>query len=453
MDLKKRDNRLINVIETFFFNLVSRALNITLIFTSNKFGDRLLRSNNYKNFIGLAFFNGLGGLILMLTLIHLASYMGPSLFGSFSYYIALGEIGSMIVRYGRDKSLLRDLVIQDNVEHKAQLISTTFWVGFINLFLFILSIVLLHIPLEVPLCLAPLLIIGGSCLVSLDFQPVYESIQEMSWHAIYNFIQKVIYVIGLWIIMLTYGGNNLLYIGIVLCISWSIVLVIQLKEIKKTFSVKFLKSIQPILLWNHYKIGIYVALCTLISATYNPLIRMILKWNSSETSVGIFSAGLQIYGICMFFLLQLARVANPQIAKMVANNENRLYQKKTLLKYIGYTICAVLPFAIIMDFAPTYIVDLLFSPQYQALHIILPYFGLYLLLYAIIIILMQFLIANRCDRKYLQIQIIGAMVTIISSLILIPKFDYMGAIISLVISYSLLLLLYVISTLQILKKR
>lgn len=82
------------------------------------------------NVVGLAFFNALGGLCVMVTQIKLANYLGASVYGIYSYCLAIGEVGSVFVRYGRSKTMVRDL-IQYPEKRDALVVSTFFYLSLI----------------------------------------------------------------------------------------------------------------------------------------------------------------------------------------------------------------------------------------------------------------------------------------------------------------------------------
>ncbi|MFK1862311.1 hypothetical protein ACIXEP_10045 [Bacteroides fragilis] len=115
---------------------VSRIICVIETLVPSKFSDkiRILRSHEivFYNVIGLTFFNSLGGLLTILTQVKLANVMGASHYGVYSYCLAIGEVGAMVVRYGRHKTMVRDL-IQYPVRN-LQLISSTFIIGVINFF-------------------------------------------------------------------------------------------------------------------------------------------------------------------------------------------------------------------------------------------------------------------------------------------------------------------------------
>lgn len=444
-----RKTHIYNYINCVLYRFIKFLTEVFILFLSKFKAEKAQKffiqgngSNVLTNFLCLAFFNGLGGILLILTQIKIANYIGPSEYGIFSYCIAIGEIGAMFVRYGRDKSLVRELLTVEDSDSQNNLIITTFLVGIINFLIFILIILSFHTPLHIKIDITSLLLVASACIISLDFQPVYESRQMMGWHSIYNFLQKLIFIGTMWTIMLVHRPLSLFIISFVLTISWIIILVFQFFEIRNICGIKFCSHKYTKHIIRHYKTGIYLALCSFIAAAFSPLIRMMVKLMSNDTDLGIFSAGLQLYGISMFFLMQIARIGYPKLAIMAKENVNYNKTINFLWKYTLLMIVAISPFSLLMLSFPEFIAYKLFAPEYSSVSSILPYLGIVLFEYAITIVLMQFLIAFRQDKYYLLGQVFGAITIILLGFYLIPKRPLIGGVCSLLFSYIIIILIY-----------
>ena len=109
--INQRANIVLYAIDRFlqeFVNVIAKLIDrFVAIDIYSKFS---AHQGTMQNVIGLLTFNALGGLLIMVTNIKLANVLGAAVFGIYSYYLAIGEIGSNIVRYGRHKTMLRELV-------------------------------------------------------------------------------------------------------------------------------------------------------------------------------------------------------------------------------------------------------------------------------------------------------------------------------------------------------
>ena len=224
--IDKRANRLLYGIDYLLIKSVSFVLWIIRYSLPTKWSELISKEDRHinvlNNVVGLTFFNALGGMLLLFTQIKLANYMGAALYGIYSYYLALGEVGANVVRYGRDKTMLRELV--QKPEEQPSLITHTFILGLINLSIFMILVIIFHESLDVVFSLSTLLLILSPCLISLDFQPVYESLSMMSWHSIYYFLQKILFLFCVWGLLISDIPVSLFGIAFILFISWIFVL-------------------------------------------------------------------------------------------------------------------------------------------------------------------------------------------------------------------------------------
>lgn len=410
--------------------------------------EAMSKSDVAHNALGLILLNALGGFLLLVTQIKMANVLGPAIYGIYAYCLAIGEVGTNFVRYGRHKTMLRDLVQYPERQH--YLISNTFVLGIINLFFFLCVVLCFHSPLDIPVSLTYMLLIVSPCLVSLDFQMVYESYNLISWHAIYNFLQKALFLCPIWIAIVCFS-LPLWLIAVVACLSWIIVLGLEYREVTGSLNLKIAQNVNIKGLLSLYRENFPIALICCLEIAFAPLIRMVLKHYTDTSAVGVFSASLQIYSIAMFLLLQVARVGNPMMARIgkegVSGSERKFFVKRYLWIMIG----SALPFSCALLFVPHTLTALLFTSEYADIAAVLPILGLYLLFYTIGIVFMQFLISMRKDKTYFTIFSSSAIVTVICTFGLIPTYGLIGAALALCLPNGLACMAYCFCSLKYLR--
>lgn len=393
-----------------------------------------------NNIIGLTVFNAFGGFLLMLTNIKLANVLGAAIFGVYSYYVAIGEVGVNFVRYGRDKSMTRDLI--QKPEEFNGLIANTFVLNISNLILFTVAITIFSGLLDVPISFASFAIIIATCLISLDLQPVYESLRLMSWHSLYNIIQRIFLLVLIWSPLLIVDSINLDYLGLSLLISWFFVLFIQYKEIVGQLDIKIRNNVSASSIIGLYKSNFLIAMSCMMGVAFGPLIRMILKSSLDDTAVGLYAASFQIFLIGKFILTQIARVGNPMMAEAGKDDCKNSDRIVFVRKYVVIMLLGILPFAIPMLTLSGIITDICFTEEYCEIRHYIPLFGLCLFAMAIGNVYEQFLISMRKDRLYFSIYIGCAFLTVLMALLLIPHYKVLGGVISYVFPNVLARVLY-----------
>lgn len=407
-------------------------------------------NSTFNNILGLSFFNALGGLVMMLTNIKVANMLGASLFGLYSYYLAIGEVGQNFVRYGRNKTMTRDLI--QNPNKFDSLISNTFVLGLVNIIIFSISILLFAKPLDVEITFASILLFISPCLGSIDFQPVYESLRQMSWHSVYLLIQRLLFLLAIWLWIFLVGSPSLLYLGITFFFSWLWIVILQFKEIVIGFNINLKRDVSLKSIVSLYKSNFLIALSCMAGVAFGPIIRMILKGYVSNQAVGVYSAGMQIFLLSQFLMHQVSRVGNPIMAEAGKPDVNSAKRRSLCRKYLLIMFSVVVPFAAILFVFPNSITKFCFTSEYSALGDYLPLFGIYLLALALGIVFTQFLISIHKEKTYFIIYITTALITLFVSFWLIPIFGLLGAIIALCIPHSIGCLFYYFCSIKYLRQ-
>lgn len=384
-----------------------------------------LHKTALHNALGLTFFNALGGALVLITQVKLANVMGAAVYGLYSYYWAIGMVGTMFVRYGREKTMTRDLI--QFPEKEGFLIPNTFLLGCCNLLIFLLIVILFHNQLDADLSWAYVLLIVSPCLMSLDFQPVYEAHRLMSWHSIYYLIQKFIFLLFIWLIIAFTSSISLTTVGVIIFSSWILVLSLQYREVIIGLGIRIFASFSFSNLFHLYRSNFLIALSCLFGVAYGPFIRFVLNQYADSRAVGVYSAGFQIFLMAQFILQQIGRVGNPMMASVgrvdCPSNKRRLF----IRRYLAVMVACALPFAALLFLFPDWIAETFFTREYAGLAETLPLFGCYLIALSVGVVYAQFLISMRKDRVYFTIFVCAAISAIPIGLFLIPRYGVLGA--------------------------
>lgn len=455
MTINKRDNRLLYVLDkaldrfvVLFIIVVRVILPARCQVNLDKFSDH---KDMLQNVIGLAFFNFLGGLCVIVTQVKLANYFGASVYGVYSYCLAIGEVGAMFVRYGRNKTMVRDLI--QYPEKRDSLVVNTFFLSLTNLVLFLAVTFACHEPLGIEVNWTYVLLILSPCFISLTLDPVYESMKLMSWNSIYNFLQKFAFLAIIWVLFLSPIQVGLLTIGTIIVITWLIICAMEYHEIATQLHIHFLKKIKLKQIWTLYKENFAIFLSCVTGVAYGPVLRLILNNYTNSRSVGIYAAGLQIYYLCLFLNSQISRVGNPTMAEAGKENCSVARRRKLVFRYVIVMFAASLPFALPMLFCPSILTSLLFSAEYSELAHYLPILSFYLMAMAIGIVFSQYMISLRLDKTYFAIYVISAIATLLVALYTIPKYGLYGAFIALCVPHSIGCFCYMLFSLHTLKEK
>ncbi len=452
--INKKDNKLLYYIDSGLDKFVILIITVARFFIPRKYKQRFDKLTEHKemlhNVVGLAFFNALGGLCVMVTQVKLANYLGASVYGIYSYCLAIGEVGAMFVRYGRNKTMVRDL-IQFPEKRNAVIVSTSF-LSLINLGLFLAVAFVCHKPLDIEVNWTYFLLILSPCIAQISLGPVYESLKLMSWSSIYALLQKFGILAVIWPLFFFHFDVGLFEIGIIVVIVGIVVVAMEYYEIGTQLHINFLSNVRLIGIWNLYKSNFVIFLSCVTGVAFGPLIRLILNNYTDSKSVGIYAAGLQIYHICLFLNTQISRVGNPMMAEAGKQDCSIKKRRRLVFRYAIIMFGTSIPFALPMLVCPGLLTSMLFSEEYTSLESYLPLLGVYLFAMAIGVVFMQYMISMRLDKTYFTIYLTGAVLTVIFAYWLIPIYGVLGAFIAFCVPHSMGCMCYMLFSLKSLKK-
>ena len=453
--INKKDNKLLYYIDLGLDKFVILIITVARFFIPRKYKQRFDKLTEHKemlhNVVGLAFFNTLGGVCIMVTQVKLANYLGASVYGIYSYCLAIGEVGALFVRYGRNKTMVRDLV--QLPEKRDNLIVSTFALSLFNLALFLLVTFACHQPLDIEVNWTYFLLILSPCLVSLSLDPVYESLRLMSWSSIYGLLQRFGFLIVIWTLFYIHFGVTLFSIGCIVVITSLIVMLMQYFEIGKQLHINFVTKVNAWELWGLYKSNFVIFLSCVTGVAFGPLLRLILNNYTDSKSVGIYAAGLQIYHICLFLNTQISRVGNPMMAEAGKIDCPISKRRKLVFRYTAIMLATSIPFALPMFLCPNFIVSLLFTEEYFPLTNCLPILAFYLIAISICVVFEQYMISLRLDKTYFTIYISTAVAILLFAYVFIPIYGVIGAFYALCIPRSVGSLLYMFFSFKSLKTK
>ena len=453
LTINKQDNKLLYALDKALDRFVMLVLAVARFLVPSKYKKRFDKLTAHKdmlhNVVGLAFFNVLGGLCVMATQVKLANYFGASVYGVYSYCLAIGEVGAMFVRYGRNKTMVRDLI--QYPEKRDSLVVSTFFLSLINLALFLAVTFACYEPLDIEVSWTYFLLILSPCFLSLSLAPVYESLRMMSWNSIYNLLQKFAFLAIIWSLFWFNCQVSLLSIGLIVVATWIVVGCMEYYEVGTQLRINFIKKVRVSELWQLYKDNFVIFLSCVTGVAFGPVIRLILNSYADSLSVGIYAAGLQIYHICLFLNTQIARVGNPMMAEAGKADCPMTKRRKFVWRYTLAMLITSLPFALPMMLCPGFITELFFTDEYRSLANHLPILGFFTLAMSIGVVFMQYMISIRLDKVYFSIYVTGAIGTLVVAYLLIPMYGILGAFLALCIPHSIACLLYLLVSVKYLK--
>lgn len=371
----------------------------------------------------------------------LARVWGPETFGIFMYPFTLAALVVIIVDYGFNLQVVRDVGEEPTRVH--EIISHALIIKFFLALLVIAAAVLLIPNLQAleEYRLILFLLLGASLLnsVALLLNLSFRGLGLFHKEAKVTFLSNIVtFTIVGTLVLLGYGPTKAAF-G--LLISRAVFCILSWHEYRSIVTnVKFI--VPPLkIIFSDFRIGFPFAVHVILGTLYFQVDTIIVQHFLGAESVGVYQAGLRILiaGLILTDVLSnvyLTRMAGDRYDKgALVRLSTRMTRHCLAIGVIGF-VC--------MSNGSEWIVTLLYGDEYRLTGKLLPFFGLVLMLryfgasYGLLL--------TVADRQI--VRMIGvAMAFIISvtlNIILIPMFSLYGALITSIITHIFLTIIYVV---------
>jgi len=411
------------------------------------------QQRNLQNLSALVSFNFLAAGLFFATQIKIANVIGKENFGLLAYGIALGMYAQTIVRYGMNRTLVRDLVHYPN--RFADLVMASQLLRGVVLGLVVAGLLiwkLIWSPAD--LTWAVVAVVVAYSLKSLDLQPVYDAWNCMARHAAYNMVQRGLYFILIGVVILAAPHRlTLIWISIVLLITQAFYLFLQQRWASERIEWSPNSFGRNLAVAELFKNNLWIWLATVGCLSFGTLNQLFLKYYCGPGELGTYAASWQIIAAAMLLIGQVGRIGNPAIARVTRPENNGRRRKLFLLKYSCVMAVTALPIVIPSVFFPGWIMRSFFRPEYASSAAILRVLGLYLMVFSLGFVASQYVVSARMEKTYFFSVVLGGCLSLILCVILVPKLSGLGAALALLIAHSVSITLYSIAMIKDVRKQ
>jgi O-antigen/teichoic acid export membrane protein len=403
----------------------------------------------------LIFVNFLASVLVFVANVKIANIVGKESFGQMAYGLAFGLYGAAVVRFGFDRTLVRDLIHYP--EKSGELIAGSLILRLVIFVIVTLGLVIWKITGfgTIDLTLGVMLIVIASSILSLDLRAVYDSWQRMKRHAAYNLIQKSFYFMMVWVAILLFQEKlTVKWVGIAMLCSVILYLVMQFVWASKRIDFPPLTKSLFVKAMKMGRGNLLIWFSAIACLSFGSLNQLVLKHYCGAAELGGYAAAWQIVLIGMLLLTQIARIGNPATARVTNSNVNNAVRGLFLAKYSAVMIIITLPICIPALIWPQAILKVVFRPEYVTAANVLRLMALYLMVFSLGLVASQYVVSARLEKLYFFSVILGGGLGVVLCMILIQPYKGIGAVLALLISHGLSILLYWVMILrQILNRK
>jgi len=390
----------------------------------------------------LVFVNFLVAGLGFLTRVKIANTLGKEGFGLFAFALALGSYGAVVVRFGMERTFVRDLVHYPS--RFGQLVVRSLVLrGFILILITLALIIWKLVFRNSELSWSVITVIFGISLLALDLRAVYDCWHEMSRDAIYHLIQRSCYFALIWCVVLFVPDKlSIGLIGAGIVLSTAFYLFMQQRWAFRR--IEFHKAKES-LVRGVVKLGydnLLIWAATIGCLSFGVLNQLVLKSYKGNAELGGYAAAWQIVAVAMLLLNQISRIGKPATARITREGTDKNTRTRFVIKYSAVMFAAASPIAVSALLYPELILKILFRPEYYSSAGTLRILGLYIICFSLGLVASQYIVSARMEKVYFTSIIAGGILSVLLCLLLIPKLGGIGAAISLLIAHSISMGLY-----------
>lgn len=407
------------------------------------------RKQSYKNLALMIFVQFFVAGIGVITQVKIANVLGIDNFGLIAYGMTIATYGAIFIRFGLDKTLVRDLVHSPN--SYTSIVKASLVLRFALLGGLVLSVLgwKAIVPSTSDLSWGVVLVIVANMCISVDLQGVFDSWHKAARHSIFFLYQKGLYFALVWIVIAYKPALfSVFYIGSTMCVSVLLYLLMQYLWVFRRLPIDREKVDLKQIVIRTASTNLYVWLAALGLLSFSALNQLVLKHYHGAGALGGYAVAWMMVTIATILLTQIARLGSPATARITmgqATNYQKLY---FLTKYVFLMLAVAFPVAIPAIAAPVLILESLFHSDYVVAAPILRLMGFYIFIVAIDIVAVQYILSARMEKIYLLSVLFGSLVSVFLCLVFIPAGGAVAAAWALLISHGILVSLYLIGIAQ-----
>jgi len=365
-----------------------------------------------------------------------ARWIGVENLGKYTFALAFTTLFAVFVDWGFSQALIRE-----SARHKEKLqiyFSNALTVKVISsIFIYSIIVLVIHL-LKYPALTCQMVYLAGVVMVldsfTLLFWAVFRSQQILKYEGI-GIIgnQIIIIVFGIFILL---RGLSILYLMLPFVFGslWNCLFAASL--VRKRFKLRFVPSYHAQVFKFLLKIAIPFALIAIFSRIYTQLDSVLLSKLVGDRALGYYSVAHKIPLALMVIPSGLSAAIFPAFSHLYYFSQNKLKQlfDKAMLSLI---IIAV-PISFGLIGISRQLILKIYGPEYQPAVIVLRILGL-----ATIFLFLNFplgALLNACDKQKLNALLMGLATGLnaLFNILLIPKYQYIGAGLAFLISHSFL---------------
>ncbi|MBS5111750.1 MAG: flippase [Coprobacillus cateniformis] len=361
-------------------------------------------------------------IIPLITTPYISRVMGAENIGIYSYAYSIAAYFAMFILLGLNNYGNRTIAgVRDDKLRLSRTFSNIYAMQLL-MGVIIIAVYILYVIFFAGDKIMSLIMLIYLISVMLDINWFYFGLEEFKFTVTRNTVVKIINTVLLFIFV---KSSDDIYIYALLLVSGMIISQLILWILIRKYIVFVKPSISDVLL--HLKPNIILFIPVIAISIYNTMDKIMLGMMSNMLEVGYYESSFKLTTIPVMAITSLGTVMLPRMSNLIANGNHevaRKYIQKSLIVslFLSAPISLGLS-AIVNEFVP-----LFYGDGYDACKMIIPVLVIASMFIAWAnVIRTQYLIPNKKDKIYIVSVFLGAFVNVAINLLLIPRYQALGA--------------------------
>jgi O-antigen/teichoic acid export membrane protein len=356
-------------------------------------------------------------------ILYITRKLGSSDFGKYAVAFSLASILVIIAELGTNTILTRE-VSRKRADAPVIFGNVILLRGFLTFFYF-LSLLATVFLLAYPEDIILICILMGGVVLGTSFLDLLNSVfrgwEKMQYEAVVMVLNRIL-VVASGVFVLYYGGDLLSFIIAILLANS-----ILLYPVMQICFRKFLRpqiKINIILIRSILREAFPVGMMFMLLMVMTKSGVVLLSYFKDYSAVGWYGAPLRLMESMMVFPLIFSIALLPSLTNLFdsyAEGLSKFYEKT-----VKGLVIVGLPMAVWISFFSKPVVELLFGHAFEPSSVVLPFLVSGFFFYSLNMFMGHFLIAIHRQAVNLSNYLLAAVVTIGASVLLIPRFSYIG---------------------------
>ena len=410
--------------------------------------------SQYLSFRYIITFSGLNyfqSALSFFTSLLLARELGSFEYGYFAYGLVFANTISVIIQFGLDKTLVRDLVQQQNAE------KILYAASFLKLCLSIFSVgaiavwAVLFSGMDHAKSYVVILCTISGCLLGLSPKAWFDIRGKIQEHAYIMLLVRVIFFFGS-MFFLYFLRNVSIIVNVCICMLLGrlAMSVLEWKYIKASAAYGAIGELQAYIK-KVFSANLWVWLAAIGNLLMTHFNQILIDIQLGSEQLGLYGFAFQLITLVKILQNQILRLSTPSISRVVDQESKRkIYQAFIKNSALSFSLTLLVLFPAFL-LAPWFVRNFV-GPDFMGTIPIFNVLCLWILLFGVALISNQFLLSFHMQKPYFYITIFFGLLSIYLAYLWIDWFGALGAALSLLIAHLGSILAQVILVIRQIKK-